>query len=52
MTPEQALQVLSLATEPGIKITRIDYCRIQQALEILDALVKDKTNKTEAVNEL
>jgi hypothetical protein len=35
MTPEQALNILNQATEPGVKLTRNDYVLINQALKVL-----------------
>ncbi len=39
MNPNQALQILEQATQPGVRLTRIDYVNIQLALEILDKLI-------------
>lgn len=39
MTPQEAIQVLSVATEPGAKLSRFDYVRVQQALEVLNKIV-------------
>lgn len=41
MTPEQALNVLSQATEPNVKLTRGDYVLINQALVILSEFIKN-----------
>lgn len=42
MTPDQALQILSDATEPSTqgKISRQGYIAIQQAIEVLSAAIK------------
>ena len=40
MNPIEALNVLAIATEPGVKLTRSDYVRVQQALEVLKPLVE------------
>ena len=40
MNPKQALQVLSIATEPGVKLSRGDYVNVQTALEVLNKLVE------------
>jgi hypothetical protein len=42
MTPEQALNILSQATEPGMKLGRQDYVVIQQALNVLAEAIKPK----------
>jgi hypothetical protein len=41
MTPSQAIQILSDATEPSNigKISRSGFCSIQQALETIAALI-------------
>ena len=43
MNPIEALNVLAIATEPGVKLTRGDYVRVQQALEVLKPLVEMTT---------
>ena len=40
MNPTQALQVLAIATEPGVKLSRGDYVNVQTALEVLSKLVE------------
>jgi hypothetical protein len=45
LTPEQALQVLDRATQPGVVITRQDYCVIEQALAVLSESIKPKDDK-------
>jgi len=47
MTPEQALQVLSGATEPGVQPSRRDYVVIEQALQVLAEAIKPKTEKSD-----
>jgi hypothetical protein len=42
MTPEQALNILNQATEPGMKLGRRDYVVIQQALDVLAEAIKPK----------
>jgi hypothetical protein len=42
MNAEQALQILSQATEPGVRLTRQDYVLIQQALTVLAEALKPK----------
>ena len=39
MNPTQALQVLAIATEPGVKLSRADYVNVQSALQVLSKLV-------------
>jgi hypothetical protein len=50
MTPAQALQILSDATEPNAqgKISRSGYIAIQKALEILAALIPKEETPTPA----
>jgi len=45
MTPAQALQILSQATEPGVKLTRQDYIIIQQALNTLELALNQQAEK-------
>ena len=40
MQPRQALQKLDISTQPEAKFTRQDYIAIQQALEVLDSLIR------------
>ena len=40
MTPQEAISVLDQATQPGVRLSRSDYLKIDQALGVLDALVK------------
>jgi hypothetical protein len=49
MTPSQALQILSDATEPQAagKISRQGYLSIQKALEVLAALLPKEETPTE-----
>jgi hypothetical protein len=53
MNPNQALQILAQATEPGAKLTRIDFVNVQLALEVLDKLVNPnrETKKPEVKEE-
>lgn len=41
MNPEQALNILSQATEPNVKLTRNDFVLINQALAVLAELIKN-----------
>ena len=47
MNAEQALQILSQATEPGVRLTRNDYVLIQQALNVLAETIKPKEQPKE-----
>lgn len=49
MTPKQALDVLSQATDPRVvgKMTRGDYCACEQALAVLGAMVKEAEEQKE-----
>jgi hypothetical protein len=49
ITPHQALQILSDATEPQAagKISRQGYLSIQKALEVLAALIPKEETPTE-----
>jgi hypothetical protein len=47
MNPEQALGVLSQATEPNVKLTRNDYVLVAQALEVLVKFVRENSNSLE-----
>lgn len=42
MTPTEAVQILSAATEPQnlARMTRLDYVRVHEALQVLAALVE------------
>jgi hypothetical protein len=40
MDPKEALKVLDQATQPGVRLTRLDYVVVQQALEALNKLVE------------
>lgn len=40
MTPQEALQLLDQATQPGVRVDRIGYIRIQQAIETLAKLMQ------------
>ena len=46
MTPQQALQILSDATEPATqgKISRQGYISIQQALEVIAKLIPQEAS--------
>lgn len=48
MTPEQALQLLSDATEPSTqgKISRQGYIAIQQAIEVLAKLITPEPSES------
>lgn len=48
MTPEQALQILSDALQPNMagQITRQGYLAIEQAIQILAAVIKPQTETT------
>ena len=50
MDPKQALQILAQATEPTVRLTRIDYINIQLALETLDKLVNPKEPEVKEVD--
>ena len=41
MNPIEALNILALATEPGVKLNRVDYVRVQQALETLKPIAEE-----------
>lgn len=49
MTPAQAIQILSDATEPANagKISRSGFCSIQKALETLAALIPKEDSDSE-----
>ena len=40
-TPEQAIKILDDATQPGVKLSRMDYVIVQMALEILAQMVQE-----------
>lgn len=44
MKPEQALAILDQATQPGVSITRQQYCEVQQALVFFAGLIKGEGN--------
>ena len=48
MTVEHALIILDRATQPGVKLTRMDYISIQSALELLAKLLAPNMPQTEA----
>lgn len=50
MTPEQALAILSQATEPNVRLTRNDYVLINQALSVLQEFIKIHTPKEEVAS--
>lgn len=50
MNPEQALGILSQATEPNVKLTRNDYVLINQALSVLQEFIKTHTSKEEVAS--
>lgn len=39
-TPEQAIKILDDATQPGVKLNRMDYIIVQMALEVLAEVVQ------------
>lgn len=39
MSPQQALQILDQATQPGVRLSRQNYCDIQMALATLNAII-------------
>lgn len=43
MNPEEALNILDKATQPGVELSRADYVTVQQALVILDGFVTENT---------
>jgi hypothetical protein len=49
MTPEQALNILAQATEPNVRLTRADYVLINQALGVLEELIKNQLQVQEKV---
>ena len=53
MTPSQALQILSDATEPSTqgKISRQGYIAIQQALEVIAKLITTEPSDANATND-
>lgn len=51
MTPAQALEVLSQATQPHAKLTRAEYVLVEQALVVLDKFLQDSSQpKAPAIN--
>lgn len=43
MNPEQALNIVDQATQPGARLTRQDYVMVEQALRVIrDALPKQE----------
>ena len=48
MTAEHALIILDRATQPGVKLMRMDYISIQSALELLAKLLAPQSPQTEA----
>lgn len=46
MNPKQALEILDQATQPGVRLTRMDCVNIQISLEALIKFVNDNTEKT------
>lgn len=46
MKPEQALNILSQATEPNVKLSRNDYVLINQALNVLRELIEKEAEWT------
>lgn len=39
-TPEQAIKILDDATQPGVKLNRMDFVIVQMALEVLAEVVQ------------
>lgn len=48
MNPIEALNILAQATEPGVKLTRVDFVRIQQALETLKPIAEKAAGELDA----
>ncbi len=40
MTGQEAINILASATEPGVKLSRVDYIHVQAALEELNKMVQ------------
>lgn len=47
ITPQQALHILDIATQPNVKLSRADFVNCQAALESLNAFVIAHTPKKE-----
>ena len=47
MEVEQAFNILSLVTEPNVKLTRLDYVNIQAALETIAKFIQENSKKKE-----
>lgn len=45
MTPEQALQILNQATQPGVRLTRQDYVLIETALSVIGSVIQELNAK-------
>jgi hypothetical protein len=46
MNTTQAINVLAIATEPGVKLTRADYVNVHDALEVLKKLIESQPAQT------
>lgn len=45
LTPLQAFELLDKATQPGVKLGRLDYVAIQEALQTIYPFLKEEDSK-------
>lgn len=39
MTPSEAIEIIDKAVQPNVSLNRVGYAMVQQAIEVLQALV-------------